>query len=131
MVKHHTVDVSDAYHGALVVVSFKIFLDAVMGGVPMEAEVYGQATYAIPAELWALAVFLSGAPVVIGSRIRGRIGESLIFLASVAGVITQTALAVFSHDAEYGYILSQMCGIAAIVAAYLLLDTISKMGAPA
>ncbi|MDE0590411.1 hypothetical protein OU789_10780 [Halocynthiibacter sp. C4] len=89
-----------------------VFLyEAVRGGVPMRPEVYGLAVYTVPAELWAILVFLAGAPYIAGAFIGGNFGATLGVISGLIGVGTQTALSIFTFSAAHGDALMLMCGL--------------------
>lgn len=86
------------------ILGFECLRSSLFGGVPMPPETHGGAMYAIPAELWSLAV-IGQAAMLWWSACRRRLRVAM-FAGLIGGVIN-IAIAIFAQDGAFGFLLSR------------------------
>ena len=81
-----------------------VLYTAMNGGVPMPPESHGGAIYAIPAEIWAVAVIAQGFIMMLAVNSRWHL---ILMITAFFGALMNGFLGYFAGEAAYGFIVAR------------------------
>ena len=90
--------------GTVLLMGLQFMFTALLSGIPMPPQTYGQLVYEIPAELWSGVYILFPAIIILGCY---RNKPRLIWIGAVIGVMVNVLFSMAADEAEFGYLLEK------------------------